>query len=223
MSLQCRCEEFSQVNLWRDILQGLLTHEASMRITGLFLIVCQFLGQPLFVDAVIKFPLHTPLAGERVRHLKGFTLVDGLALEYLKGLVGQFGTDGAAHVAVLFALVLVEHTDDTAVLVLGECHEMFHDERRLHRVVDVGHEVLDTIEDDDVGLEHADGHINHLLAPVETETTEVEGIELCVVERFDVCQRHDSVFQDLLRALLTLFGVNPKHLQRLFAQSFEGE
>ena len=158
-----------------------------------------------------------------MRHLKGLTLVDGLALEYLEGLVGQFGTDGAAHVAVLFALVLVEHTDDTAVLVLGECHEMFHDECRLHRVVDVGHKILDTVEDDDIGLEHADGHIDHLLAPVETKTAEVEGIEPCVVERFEVCQRHDTVFQDLLRALLTLFGVYPKHLQRLFAQSFEGE
>ena len=138
--------------------------------------------------------------------------VDRLTLEHLKGLVGQFGTDRAAHVAILLALVLMEHTDDTAVQFLGQRHQLFHDECRLHSIVDVGHEILDAVDDADVRLDGADGHIHYLPPSLEAEAAKVEGVE-GVVDRIGLGQRDDTFFQELLRRLLALLGVGPEHLQ----------
>ena len=102
-------------------------------------------------------------------------ILDDGTLEHLEGLVGQFGTDGAAHVPVLHALVQMEHTDDAALLILGQCHQFFHDKRCLYGIVDVRHQILDTINDAEVWFDGPNGYIDHLAALLESKATQIKG------------------------------------------------
>ena len=165
--------------------------------------------------------LHLLLSGVSLGHLESARLLDDLTLEHLKGLVGQFGTDAATHVAILLALVQMEHTDDTAVRVLGQFHELFHDDRRLRSIVDVSHEILDTVNDGNIRFDGTDGHIHQPLSLLIPMTAQVERVERRVVERLYPSQWQDTFLLNLLGRLLTLFSVNPQHFQRRLTGSFK--
>ena len=117
----------------------------------------------------------------------------------------------------------MEHADDAAFLVLGQCHQFLHDVCRLYGIIDVGHQVLDAVDDTDIRFDGLDGHVYHPSACLKTQSTQVEGKELRIVQLPDLSQGHDPFFQDLLRALLTLFRIYPQHFQRFFCQSFHGQ
>ena len=59
---------------------------------------------------------------------------------------------------------------------------MFHEHRCLYSIVDVGHEVFDAVENDEVGLDLADGELHKLTTPVIAHTAEVKGKEEVIAE-----------------------------------------
>ena len=200
-------------------------HETAQGIARLFHVVGDEGGAMLFVEAVVEALAQLLLAGVGLADLEGLRLLDHLALEHLEGLVGQFGADRSTHVAVGLTLVEVKHTDDAAIQVLGQCHQLFHDERGLYGVVDVGHEVLDAVDDCQVGFDASDGHLDHPPTGFIAEASEVEGIEVVVESRRCLLvlgivaadEGNDTFLLELLGRLLTLFGVNPNDLEGYFA------
>ena len=78
---------------------------------------------------------------------------------------------------VPLAFVLVEHTDNATVLRLGQCHQFFHDKRCLYGIVDVGHQVFDTINDAEVWFDGPNGYIDHLAAFLESKSAQIIRID----------------------------------------------
>ena len=107
-------------------------------------------------------------------------LTDHLALEHLEGLVGELRTNGTTHVPVLLALVEVEHTDDATILTLRQSHQLFHDACCLNSIVDVGHKVLDAVDDADVGFNGTNCHINHLTSFLVAKSPQIKSKERIV-------------------------------------------
>ena len=145
-------EKFFQINPTVAILAVTDTHPSTVVITRCFLIVCQHHRLSLFVDVVVEVTLHFLFTTEGVADLEYFAVLDHLALEHFEGLVGQLSTNGTTHVAVLFALVQMKHTDNATFILLGQRHQLLHDDCSLYSIVDVGHQVFNTVNDADVGL-----------------------------------------------------------------------
>ena len=94
-----------------------------------------------------------------------------------------------------------------------------------HTVVDVVHQVADTVDDDQVGLAHVDSLNQQLTAQLPLYGTHVEDIDsrqtIAVDEQFGLYHSvfarhhpHDAVLQDVLRRFVALLGVVPQHTQR---------
>ena len=92
-------------------------------------------------------------------------------------------------------------------------------------VVDVGHEVADTVEDDEVGMIMPHGSLQHrqtLVVAFGADVKDVETVHRKLILG-DTCHRDDTVAKDILRRLLALFGVIPKDVQPSRFDPVDGE
>ena len=174
-SFHRRCKQAWQIDI--RFLLSFRTHPSSLGITRSFLIVATLLRQTIIVDAIVEPTLHLLLTTVSMGDLKQVRLFDTLTLEDLESLVCQFCSDGTAHIPVLLTLVLMEHTDYATVLLLSQSHEFLHNERSLHGIVDVRHEVLYTINNGNIGLNGTNGHFDHLSTFLETQATQIESVK----------------------------------------------
>ena len=104
--------------------------------------------------------------------------------------------------------------DDATVKFFRQAHQFFHDGRGLNSIVNISHQVFDTVDDADVGIDRSESHFHHLLALVKPQASKVESIEFLAYIRclkVDTRKRDDAIAQNLLCALLTLFSIKPKH------------
>ena len=69
----------------------------------------------------------------------------------------------------------MEYADDATVVDLCQCHEMLHDDGSLYGVVDVGHQILDAVDDDEVWFDVIDGYGDHFASRLIAHSSEVEG------------------------------------------------
>ena len=182
------------------------------------------IGQTLLVDSELQRGGDVVLTGvglaPREDALRAFgTLID------LEGLVLEFGTYPTTKVAVFLRLVLVEYAHDGTVIVGGQVHQAFDGVLRHHTVVDVGHQVADTVEHHQVGLiaqhqQFEQGEtVGHGLA---ADIEHIYQIRWKLVLG-DACEGYDTIAQDVLRRLLALFGIIPQHVQTLGLDPFDGE
>jgi len=188
------------------------------------LLVGTQIGQTLLVDSELECCGDVVLTGVGLR--PGEDTLTGLGtLIHLKGLVLEFGAYPATEVAILLRLVLVEHTHDGAMVVGGQAHESFDGVLCHHAIVDIGHEVANTVKDDQVGLvaqhkelEDADT-VGHGFA---TDVEHIHQLDRKLVLG-DACEGDDTIAQDVLRRLLALLGVIPQHVQPFLLDPFDGE
>ena len=147
------------------------------------------------------------------------TLID------LEGLVLELRTDPTAQVPVFDGLVLVEDTHDATVALGGQAHESLDHVLGHDTVVDVAHEVTDAIEDHQVGMTEADDRLEVWQAVGKGTLADVEDVELLhgKLILLDACHLADTLTEDVLRGLITLFGVIPEDVQLPRLDPFDGE
>ena len=152
---------------------------------------------------------HPP--GETLSHLEGLAFFDKLTPIHLKGFVRQLRPDASAHIMVGLVFVLVQHIDDTAVILLCQHHQLFHNLRCLYGIVYVRHQVLYAIYDDNIRMQVVDRYLHKFSSRLVTQSAKIVGIEAVVKVINLPCHRDDSLQHNLLRTLLALLGVEPQY------------
>ena len=172
------------------------------------------IGDALLVEGKLHLLRDVVLAGVGLRPSED-TLARLATLIDLEGFVLQLRSYPSAQVAVLGRLVLVEHTDNAAPVGGGQVHEPLDDVLGYHTVVDVGHQVADAIEHNQVGTVVGYSRLEQRQTLGKGLAAHVEDVEPLHGKTVlgDACHRDDAVLQDVLRRLLALFGIVPQHVQ----------
>ena len=92
-------------------------------------------------------------------------------------------------------------------------------------IIDVAHEVADTIENHEIGLIVLHRRFQHrepLVITLGPDVKDVEAVHRKLILS-DTCHRYDTVAQDILRRFLALFGVIPEDMQLLRLDPLNGE
>ena len=162
----------------------------------------------------------------RVGLRPGENALTGLGtLVHFEGLVLQLSAYPATRVAILDALVLVEHAHDAAVLIGGEMHEALHDVLGHDTIVDVVDQVAEAIENHQVGSSVAHGHFESRQALGNRLLADIENVELLGGKMILLDTGHlaDALAEDVFGGLIALLGIVPEYMQAGWLDPFDGE